>query len=276
MNHPSPYDPAGPDLAAADEPDAPAWASPGLAGPDLAPRAGYGSPGRSTLARYRRQREGELAAWARSVPWRAAAAVGAGMLAAVVAQAAGLHRQLLLVGLTAGAVVGWRLHFRPSAGALAWRDGARGEHATARMLRRLHRDGYACFHDLAVPGGEAGGGHLLIGPAGVLLVASKRCGGRITQTPDGRVWHDGEPLDGPLRALRLRAAATGRALGVRVRPLLCVHGARVSFAGITAADVRILPAGRLRRVLRGGGQRLSQADVAALVAHALTVLRPAG
>jgi hypothetical protein len=39
--------------------------------------------------------------------------------------------------------------------------------------------------------------------------------------------------------------------------------------------VQILPAGRLRNMLRNS-QQLGEADVAALVAHALSVLRPAG
>jgi len=57
--------------------------------------------------------------------------------------------------------------------------------------------------------------------------------------------------------------------------VVCVHGAHVDFAGLTAADIDIVPAGRLASVLTASGQRLSRADVRALVSHAHTMLRPA-
>jgi len=58
---------------------------------------------------------------------------------------------------------------------------------------------------------------------------------------------------------------------------MCVHHAQVADGGLVAGDVEILPAGRLRSMLRHSSrQRLEEADVAALVTHALSVLRPAG
>ena len=252
------------------------WQPPALAGRRLAPHGGYGSPGRSALQQYRRERAAELAGWARSAGWRAAGVVAAGLLAAALAQAAGLDRLALLAGLAAGAAAGWRLRFRTSQQARAWRDGARGERATARMLRWLARRGYAVFHDVAIPGTPANADHLLIGPAGVLLVDSKRYTGGVSQTADGRVWHNHWPMDQQLGALRLEAEVIGAALGVPVRPLMCVHGARVACGGLHAGVVEIVPAGRLPGMLRNRGQQLQAADVAALVAHALGVLHPAG
>jgi hypothetical protein len=61
-----------------------------------------------------------------------------------------------------------------------------------------------------------------------------------------------------------------------VRPVMCVHHAQIAHGGLRVGEVEILPAGRLRGMLRGSGQQLGEADVAALVAHALSVLRPAG
>jgi hypothetical protein len=118
--------------------------------------------------------------------------------------------------------------------------------------------------------------HLLIGPPGVILVDSKRYTGQVTQTADGRIWHNHYPMDQTLRALRLEAQAISQALGVLVRAVMCVHGAQVAHGGLVAGDVEILPAGRLRGMLRDSRQRLGEAEVAALVAHALVVLRPAG
>jgi len=61
------------------------------------------------------------------------------------------RRRPLLAGLAAGAVVGWLLRFRVSKDTRAWRDGSRGERATARLLRCRDRHGYVVFHDVAIP-----------------------------------------------------------------------------------------------------------------------------
>jgi hypothetical protein len=252
------------------------WPAPVLADPTRTPAGGYGTPGRSAAAMYRRERARERAAWARTLPWRAALVLAATAGAAILAAVAGLHgAALLLAGLAAGGAVGWQLRFRPSRDTRAWRDGARGERATARLLRRLARHGHAVFHDVAIPGTPANADHVLISTGGVVLVDSKRYAGRVWQTPDGRVWHNQYPMDRPLRALRLETAAISRLLGVPVRPLVCVHGARVDFAGLTAGEVEILPAGRLRGVLTAARPQLGQADLAHLVARAHTMLRPA-
>jgi hypothetical protein len=252
------------------------WPAPVLAAPTRTPAGGYGNPGRSALATYRRERARERAAWARTLHWRAAVVLAVAAGAAIAASAAGLHGMTrLLAGLAAGGAVGWRLRFRVSKATRAWRDGARGERATARLLRRLTRHGHVVFHDVAIPGTPANADHVVISPGGVVLVDSKRYTGRVWQSPDGRVWHNQYPMDRPLRALRMECAAIAHLLGVPVRALVCVHGARVDFAGLTAGDIDILPAGRLPGVLTMGGQPLTSADVSALVAHAHTMLRPA-
>jgi Nuclease-related domain len=63
-------------------------------------------------------------------------------------------------------LVGWRLRFRPSEQARAWRRGAHGERETARVLDRLACDGYVVLHDLAMPGPSANVDHLVLGLAG--------------------------------------------------------------------------------------------------------------
>jgi hypothetical protein len=276
---PPPAEPTGATLRGSPERPGPAalgWPASLPAGPRLTPRGGYGSPGRSALATYWQQRAAELAGWARTAAWRAATILAAGVLAGVLVQAGGLDRLALPVGVAATLVAGWRLRFRVSRDTRAWRDGARGEQATARLLRRLHRRGYVMFHDIGIPGTPANADHLLIGPPGVILVDSKRYTGQVTQSADGRVWHNHHPMDHTLRSLRLETQAISQALGVRVRPVVCVHHAQVAHGGLTAGDVQILPARRLRDMLRNSRQQLGEADVAALVAHALSVLRPAG
>jgi hypothetical protein len=158
------------------------------------PAGSLGSPGRSALAAYRQRRALELAAWMRSLAWRAPLVAGAGVVGQVLAGQAGLPRAGL-VGLVVAVLVGWRLRFHPSEQARTWQRGAQGERHTARLLRRLHRDGYVVFHDRAVPGFDANVDHLVIGPSGVFVLDSKQWTGSVHQSADGLVWHNHYRLD---------------------------------------------------------------------------------
>jgi hypothetical protein len=233
----------------------------------------YGSPGRSALAQYRRRRAVELAGWTRSLAWRAPLAAAAGLAGDVLAAQVGLPRAGL-VGLAAAALVGWRLRFRASEQARTWQRGAQGERHTARLLRRLTRDGYVCFHDLAVPGSTANLDHLAIGPSGVFVIDSKQWTGHVHQGADGLVWHNHYPLDRTLATVRWEAEAISRVLGTRAAALLCVHGAHVDRGGLDAQGVAIVPAGRLRDAL-GHDRVLSDGDVELLATTARMRLRPA-
>jgi hypothetical protein len=236
-------------------------------------RGSYGTPGASARAIYRRLRAAELADWSRGLAWRLALASGAGIGAAILTgplpSVARLTASLAVVG-----AVGWRLRFRASAEASAWRTGARGERRTARRLRRLVRRGYVAFHDLAMPGSRANIDHLLIGPSGVFVLDSKQYTGRIQQTPDGHVWHNYYPMDEQLQTVRAEAQAVETILGVPVIPLLCVHGASVQWGGLHAQGVAIVPAGQLGAAL-GADAVLSAEQVAVLVCATQIRLRPA-
>jgi hypothetical protein len=109
-----------------------------------------GYPGRSALTQYRRRRATELAAWTRSLTWRAPLVMAAGLVAGALAAQTGLPGAGL-ASLAVAAMVGWRLRFHPSEQARAWQRGAAGERQTARLLDRLGREGYVIFHDLAMP-----------------------------------------------------------------------------------------------------------------------------
>jgi hypothetical protein len=234
----------------------------------------YGSPGRSALGAYRRRRAEELAGWTRTLAWRAPLVAAAGLAGQVLAVQAGLPWAGLL-GLAVAALVGWRLRFRPSEQARTWRRGAQGERRTARLLDRLTRDGYAVFHDLAVPGKtSANVDHLAIGPTGVFVIDSKQWTGSVHQSADGLVWHNHHRLDRTLETVRWEAQAISRPLGTRAAALLCVHGAHVHGGGLHAHGVAIVPAGGLRDAL-GQDRVLSDADVQLLATAARLRLRPA-
>jgi hypothetical protein len=242
--------------------------------PAEAPAGSLGSPGRSALAAYRRRRAEELAAWTRTLAWRAPLVAAAGLAGQVLAAQVGLP-QGGLVGLAVAALVGWRLRFRPSEQARTWQRGAEGERHTARQLRRLTRDGFVVFHDLAVPGNtRANVDHLVIGPTGVFVIDSKQWTGSVHQGADGLAWHNHYPLDRTLETVRWEAQVIGRLLGTRIHPLLCVHGAHVHGGGLHAQGVAIVPAHLLRSAL-GYDRVLSDADVDLLAATAWTSLRPA-
>jgi hypothetical protein len=257
-------------LPAPPQPDAPAW-------PDGATRPGAarGSPGASAKAQYRRLRAAEWAAWTRRLPWRLVACLAAGWAAGLLTGLLGLplgSRAAAAVVVAVG--VGWRVRFRVSAEARAWRRGASGERRTARLLRHLERDGYVSLHDLAVPGSNANIDHLVIGPTGVFVVDSKQYSGRVHQSIDGRAWHNHAPLARQLEVVGWEADTIARTLGIRVDPLVVVHGAEVAFGGLIAQGVAVVPGARLRAAL-GADPILSAADVGVLVAMAQTRLRAA-
>jgi hypothetical protein len=234
----------------------------------------HGSPGRSALAQYRRRRALELAAWTRSLAWRAPLVAAAGLASDVLTAQARLPRAGL-VGLAVAALVGWRLRFRPSEQAHTWQRGVQGERHTARLLDRLTRDGYVVFHDLAVPGNtRANVDHLVIGPTGVFVIDSKQWTGSVHQSADGLAWHNHYRLDRTLEMVRWEAETVGRLLGTRTAALLCVHGAHVHGGGVDTQGVAIVPAHLLRSAL-GYDRVLPDADVDLLATTAWTSLRPA-
>jgi hypothetical protein len=237
------------------------------------PTGSLGSPGRSAQATYRRRCSEELAAWTRSLAWRAPLVAAAGLSGSVLAVQAGLARATL-IGLTVAALVGWRLRFRPSEQACTWQRGAQGERHTARLLRHLQRDGYVVLHDLAMPGSPANVDHLVIGPTGVFVIDSKQWTGQVHQGTDGLVWHNHYRLDRTLATVRWEAVTLGRLLGIPAAPLLCVHGAHIQGGGLNAQGVAIVPANRLHNAL-GHDRMLSDADVELLATTARSSLHPA-
>src|SRR5215213_1169154 len=68
------------------------------------PAGSHGSPGRSALVAYRRRRAEELAAWTRTLAWRAPLVAAAGVAGDVLAAQAGLPHAGL-VGLAVAALV---------------------------------------------------------------------------------------------------------------------------------------------------------------------------
>jgi hypothetical protein len=183
-----------------------------------------------------------------------------------------------LAGLAVAAGAAWRLRFRASQPTRAWRDGARGERATARRLRRLEHHGYTVLHDLQVPGSHANLDHLAIGPAGVFVIDSKYYRGALQLGSDGMLWYGGYPLAQQLATAVWASVRVTEALQVPpevpVVPLLVIHRAPIPWGGLTVAGVQVIPPSALGEVL-GREAILPAAQVELIAGQATAQLHPA-
>jgi hypothetical protein len=232
-------------------------------------RASVGRPGGSGQATWRRMRAAERAAWIRTLPWRLAVILGIGAGGGVLGSQLAPRLGLIVAALAAAA--GWRLRFRPSADAVAWRRGAAGERRTARLLDPLERHGWVVLHDLAVPGSRANIDHLVIGTGGVFVVDSKQYRGCLRLDRSGRLWHGGYPLAPMLRAVDFEADQAALVLAdpdVVVVPIVAVHGAQVPWGKMVMNGVPLVPAKRLPSMLRALPAVLGPERVAALADQA--------
>jgi hypothetical protein len=247
--------------------------------PAAQPVAAAGTrPGASARAEYRRRRAAELNGWTAGLPWRTALVAAATLAAQQLASHTGLLDPWL-AGLVVAAAVAWRLRFRASQPTRAWRDGARGEQATARRLRRLERHGYVVLHDLQVPGSHANLDHLAIGPAGLFVIDSKYYRGALQLGVDGMLWHGRYPLTQQLATAVWATLRVAEALQlppeVPVVPLLVVHRAPVPWGGLTVAGVQVIPPTALSDTL-GRDAILAAAQVELIAGQAAARLYPAG
>src|SRR6266545_1635425 len=217
--------------------------------------------------------------WARTrtLPWRVAATLGIGAGGGVVGSLLAPRLGLVIGGLAA-MVAGWRLRFRPSLEAIAWRRGAVGERRTARLLDPLERHGWAVLHDVALTGSRVNIDHLAIGPGGVFVIDSKQYRGRLQLDPSGKLWHGRYPLAPALRAVSFEADQAAKALpdpGVAVVPIVAVHGAQVPWGKVVTDGVPVVSARRLPSMLRALPAVLGPERVADLADRARVRFRAA-
>jgi hypothetical protein len=203
----------------------------------------------------------------------------------VVGVAAGID---LLVGLTVGAwlgslmalvaalVAGWRLRFRPSASASAWRRQAAAQRRTASALQPLEQRGDLVLHDVTLPGWPASLEHLVIGSTGVWVIQAWHHSQPSQKHTATSPWQARGATADPLPKLRWQAAVFADTLAsgvlLPVRPLLCLPVGRLagrSVEGVTVATTR-----RLADVIRQGAP-LPASAVEQATTRALELLRPA-
>jgi Nuclease-related domain len=178
----------------------------------------------------------------------------------------------------AAVVVSWRLRCRVSQDAPNWARGARGEHRTARQLRRLTRHGWIVFHDLAIPGSEANADHLVIGPPGTFLLDSKNWRGRLAVAPDGTLWYGSHPVTATLTTISWEAQGIADALTIPahlIQPIMVVHGSTIPWGEQYLGGVAILPAARLVATLLALPPLLTDRQVIQLADRTTARLHPA-
>jgi hypothetical protein len=238
-----------------------------------------GRPGGSAQAEYQRRRAREHAAWARTLPWRLAALLGAGLAAVVAATLLSLPLAVrALLAVAALTAAWWRLRFRPSPETRAWARGAAGERHVARLLTPLDANGWTVLHDLRVPGSAANIDHVVIGLPGVFVVDAKRYRGPLWLSHDGGLWHGRYPLAAALSATRWEADKVHATLGapdVDVVPIVAVVGAPVPFGQVSIHGIPVVAAHSLPGMLRALPPVLAPQRAAWAAGQLRARLRPA-
>jgi hypothetical protein len=111
----------------------------------------------------------------------------------------------------------------------------------------------------------------------VFVIDSKQYRGRLRLDSSGRLWHGRYPLAPAVRAVRFEADQAAQVLpdpGMAVVPIVAVHGAQVPWGKVVMDGVPVVPASRLRSMLRAlpavlGPERVAGlADQARLRFHA--------
>jgi Nuclease-related domain len=223
-------------------------------------------PGGSATEGYRAARAERRRAMVRCL-FLTAVAVACGWAALQASGAPRLAAGVIGAGALAGA-----FRLRPQPDPERWLRGAAGEGATAELLARLPGRSWAVLHDLAIPGHRANIDHLVIGPTGVWVIDTKTTRAKA-RTGWRSLWLGERKLDsGPVR---WEAGTVSEMLGVRVRPLIALHGGGLRPRGGRAGRVRVVPAGSLLGRLRRGRRRLDRRQVHQLTCTALELLPPA-
>ncbi|WP_234334626.1 nuclease-related domain-containing protein [Streptomyces sp. NRRL B-1347] len=174
-----------------------------------------------------------------------------------------------VIGAAAATLLGWPAGAVAAAAVLAygirrtyrrapnsWASGAAGEEvATARLLAPLTRRGYAVLHDRAISRSRANLDHLVVGAFGMALVDSKNWRSKRSRlTINGSLLRYGQyDQTKALSTVVWEAEQAAKVLGVPVRPVLAVHGARVPAPrGCTELHgVTVIEAKKLRTMLQG-------------------------
>lgn len=158
----------------------------------------------------------------------------------------------------------------------AWEAGSIGEERLASTMTDLAIDGYTALHDRSVPGSRANIDHLLVGPAGVIVLDAKAWTGELETTATS-VRQNGRDRTGVISTAHTYATAVAESLAssftdpkVDVYPGVCFVGEAQLAEPITIDRVRLLNGDGLGdwvRRARPGRPRLDEKRVVEVVHH---------
>ena len=158
----------------------------------------------------------------------------------------------------------------------AWRTGADGEMATARILAPLSAEGFVILHDRRIPNGRENIDHIVIGPTGVFVIETKNYAGDL-RVRDGVLFVDRRRRAGVIDQVRRQANAVSAVLlNVPVGDIVVVHHADFPLLGPQRIDgVPIVMPRGLARLLRDSPIVLDPVEVDRLERLATSNLRAA-
>ena len=149
---------------------------------------------------------------------------------------------------------------RSADGPRPWAAGARSERATGLLLEALEPAGF-CVVQLD--------DHLVVGPTGVWLVASRDFPYPLTVGHRGGLWTGWHPVSDCLEEAHGSATAVAGVLGTPVEPVVAVHTTKVPGRHLVRTGVHVVDAPRgLVPLLRDRPATLDAAEVARLAALA--------
>ena len=180
------------------------------------------------------------------------------------------------VGLTGASFIG-----RLPADALRWRSHAAAERRTAASLQSLEPAGYVVLHDRTVPGIRPNIDHIVIGPAGVFVIETRRLQGGMAIV--GEKLFVGERARTELvEATYREAVAVQIALsdtlgpaGLTVQPIVCVHGMPQLLLEDEVQGLRVVSGAELAPFVRRRPVLLGAEAVQSIAAATDRRLRPA-
>jgi hypothetical protein len=248
-----------------------------------------GQPGSYLYSEYRRGREHQALVrrdrLGRVLPRSLAKSVPVGLLVCLVLTfGVGLPGGFGF-GVFALIVVGWSSVIVVSAFGRdneieTLRLGAEAERKTARALARLRRAGWTVLHDLEVPSADAVVGHLVIGPAGVLVINSEARKGVVRYTKKIATV-DSEPLTAAIERdafvssqIKTELQAKVPLIKLSVYPVMVMTEADVLWKDGAVLGVTIINIRRIFDFARDRPRRLNPVEVKEVVAAVRTLFPP--
>ncbi|MFB4307096.1 nuclease-related domain-containing protein [Actinomadura sp. GTD37] len=214
--------------------------------------------------------------------WRAGAAAGAGVLAAVLLSwRIGAAVAILVV---VGDLV---RSSRRSSSVTAWQKSSAAERRTEKQLKSLQRNGYLVLHARAVPRDDEGVSdgridHLVIGPSGVYAIDSEKWDKRLPVRTMSHLklfhgpFNKKDRLDEARWEAQMASSILAEQVGfeVPVQPSVAIYGPSIPWKVMRVRDVDVYAGNRARAYLRRRPKILTDGDVQRIFQAAESALPP--